>query len=1838
MPDFSVLDKFNPDKGFTQVKFGANAKVLEVELNEMQRINQHALAELTRTQVHSGVVDYNGTIYSDLNADSSGARKGSLSATDKTDLPTYANVIRLYALEALMNGYKLKVNGHNDLNNGNIDQYNSNDIKLPEPPTFGSREDLVFLEAWFEEVDYTETIDKYGGESSGTLTNDLQDSRLGVETSRRIQMKWRIRTVEDVDFAKFPEGFHINLYSNSYASYNHKATAQGGNTAPTETSDGNRYIVHFSPEIARPATTMLDKFIGDKGLYVAGKGNQTSKDILKTVDGYVYAIPLFRVKRRNSGGYHADNLSGARGYLDYTLTYDFPARLIEGQTGQITITGNIVNVGDVLTFPSDTKYRLKIISNDGNDLYTVKVLGDGSANSGLGKATNQVWELESDRPDNLYSNIIDKNDIIDLRHKVSLTGFNYQQVLEENFDKLLRGELQTKDKTTAVKERYGLQKAPLGLEQELQAVRIKGDDGVYRDLVNELGTDGDCERTDAFLKYRLTPTLDSTNKTVGNNGVKATIDPTYTVGTLTLKFPMYANRYYVFMADVKNGNASKIHIQVTGTDGKLGGEVTDSSKFTTTYLKIATTVDTLDKGLEFAVWGLESQYGYIDAMRVYDVDKATYDRIDSGLAGDEGFTGEELAKKFPYVDSYPNFVDNQVPEKYFSESAIGGAGTYTRTALNKEEAELYLGGHTHYIDFASFDIGGESVSFSLEYKKINGTGSGNLEVRWQDSAGTPISTTTYILGSETEYKSFSRTPIPPSNAAKVEIRVYAVNGDLTCHVKNPLFSLYTERRLYIPYGRHYLTSDLYGNSHLHENTIYDATKNFGSQRSVFSDAQTSEVRTDIVDNLKTPQSHITVTQATEGTWAVGDKFKIKSYDGVLTGVIDSDTALARVTKAENNSNFLYVDDVSKLAVNDVVLIALEDMTSPWTAVTLTEVDSVNNKITWSGALGTLSNAKYVIETTASSSSPTIAHTSTKTITGTWTNLGTKEITYTINGITDGVTTGLTDTTDFEVKYSHNLPAGQGIDYVPSEVLEASVNGDRLVKGTTVSVKDNYEGKLNANTDLVSHVAKYDRQSTLESPTGTWVGEIASSSYKLISELTYVGDSKVDTSVNGEIAQWIFSFDLIRLVEDKYGEIPRLTTADKVQWLKDNVAKFTFYWWGYGIAPSGNICDLALWKASTGSWDDNNYTGHTNSTVTKVNAPVGHSVNYPVANYVDANGFAHLNAHTDASDGVTASTIYTDYVELEIELNVAETGYTVFQPENPFPKLSENLLFQKYAFPIDHSVTSGLLRTIPEVGVGRYTRNSDGTTAETWASFYVTSDTLLPTTQYTFTFEARGSGALWAHFWNGGSDVYGESIQLNDEWQTVTVTTKTTASWSTTPHGQARTNLNDGSTFDIRKIRLNKSYRDVGWTEGLKKRTLQNFLGKVAGSTVENPHKSFSKGSATFDSPSTFVSEYATSSYDAISKQDAVLRSQPNLTNTVYSQSIYEFDLSHLGLSLKQLKDTIRKFRVEWTGYGRGSNAGVATYGATTKWWNNNSSAWEGTNTNTSSSPTTVGMGTSVGSNFASPLITNDMKLYALVHSTYAADGTIASELWTDYVKLEVELADYVDYVKSNIVKVRPETKEVKLAFPAKASRYIGQGANDDVVSLWYKQIPYQYDKVPLGTAEVGRVVEYLNAVATKYGTGSQNGALSTSPYKHPTLDLVSIGTTKPSAFRVDELISDITTDFLSSMSDPDNVRHHFMYEDIPLNTPWLSSVGRYRLSKGMVLGYGAGTMIFTSAKTLNDSGVLYMLPILIEKDGELRMLIIVNTQVAFQSFNSDIDGRVLSEFKIQGRPLIKAVN
>jgi hypothetical protein len=194
---------------------------------------------------------------------------------------------------------------------------------------------------------------------------------------------------------------------------------------------------------------------------------------------------------------------------------------------------------------------------------------------------------------------------------------------------------------------------------------------------------------------------------------------------------------------------------------------------------------------------------------------------------------------------------------------------------------------------------------------------------------------------------------------------------------------------------------------------------------------------------------------------------------------------------------------------------------------------------------------------------------------------------------------------------------------------------------------NFNGKVAGSTAENPNSFKYfttsNAQSTLTPPTDVKWTDVAA-----VSNIYTLNNTVASSAyyASGAIAQQLFSFDIIQEVERNLGRIPKLTVADKVQWLKDNIASLQCNWYGYGSGPNGNKASLAYYSNTwvTGS------ASHTSGTVTKITRNI--SLAADLVNLIDSNGFINFLAYADPSDGVTASTINTDYVELVITLNAS----------------------------------------------------------------------------------------------------------------------------------------------------------------------------------------------------------------------------------------------------------------------------------------------------------------------------------------------------------------------------------------------------------------------------------------------------------------------------------------------------------------------------------------------------------------------------------------------------------
>ena len=192
--------------------------------------------------------------------------------------------------------------------------------------------------------------------ASTDLPDNIQDPNVSVSSTRRIQVQYRIRSFSNTDLSQQIFGFE-----------NTSVLAQGSKENPV---GGYTFSRHDT----------------DTGLWYAGTGTEAHATALGTVDGYVYAIPLCYVFRRNSN----DGASGFSALGSFNT-----GALHDHLSGGGTLNGNTY--------------------------------------------VNNVAAKESDRPDGLFADQIVEQDILDLRRKVYPRGIDLAAELDYQYHSLLDG-------------------------------------------------------------------------------------------------------------------------------------------------------------------------------------------------------------------------------------------------------------------------------------------------------------------------------------------------------------------------------------------------------------------------------------------------------------------------------------------------------------------------------------------------------------------------------------------------------------------------------------------------------------------------------------------------------------------------------------------------------------------------------------------------------------------------------------------------------------------------------------------------------------------------------------------------------------------------------------------------------------------------------------------------------------------------------------------------------------------------------------------------------------------------------------------------------------------------------------------------------------------------------------------------------------------------------------------------------------------------------------------------------------------------------------------------------
>lgn len=1620
-----------------------NIKTLETQIisnaDEIEKLQvrtdavELAHAELARKTAHSGFTNLSGIDF----------------------LPTVSNEIRLLESDVLVNGHQIKIKDH---------QY----IVLPEPPTYGEREDFVFLEAFWTLKNVGDPIYK---------NNYVDEAVERTATVSENVFEYRIRSIAGLDFEKFPEGFS----NQSYSVIREAITAQGGNAVPLDSyqeSDDDTVLSYYQYRRADEKTYNFTYYSDDVGLYFTGTGNQLSKDILKTTDGFIYAIPLFRVKRRNIGRYSEDNLNGTVNRI--YPTFDRSNNMMKaGETAIWTVVSDdsdydVLKIGDKLNWYAfkDYDYLVQITKKLGNNQIEVICLNPGL--DGIGTIRIDKFVLLPDRPDNKYADIIYSSDLIDLRHKISLTGENYQQLLEDNFNKLLRGELHTKNNVELSKERLGLMKAPPNTPVSLISKKFILEDGTERELTNILGVAGEFESYDGIIPagWSMLKTDWNENRPENNESKN---------GTSSYHLSGYNDRPIMF--DWSNYKGKYVLVGFWYKKGYVGSHALVFSD-----ADIQSWDDTSGQPIKYVYGGTEEwQFGYlkyqivynnlaissestsdsslIDSVFVYEIDKSTYDKIDV----DPLFTGEDILKQFPYTISYPNVVpapryigDNIF--KYYSFPYKRGDKTYIKKLMKTVELD---GSSIYWEPNIVADFGENHKSFFID--RFNDMAGDNNSQPYQNTllrfdnvlVENGISYREHVelnreLDSEWFVFGFNSLDISVSDKITGFINYNPVEEDVKAFFNgwkyvdgNTWVSLtgsgeigtqanvLDERPVgFKPYKLTYLLETPEELEFYDCETVYshydwfsgetpthiDDMYNF-SQRKTWSDAQTSENIIDVISPVSNAHlPHIETKQATKGTWSVGDEIYINSKDGLIGGTIDTDTAVARIVES-NGTNILVIDDTSKLSVGDTVRLWHPNMDLVY-FLEIDEIDSISNTLTMADGVGPAFTGGYIVEVTESSSSPVVKSIG---LTGTWSNLGTEKAKFTI-------TTSPT-VNNIEIYYSINYPVNNGIEKVPTEVLTVNVNGLEYVEDNMFTLVENFEDKVFESEVRNPHIIKAGVSSNV---IGTRIpgNGIEEDKYDVIKSLD--GNLIVNsTSVNNSSAYNILSFNLLELVERNIGSIPQSTTANKVNWLKENINLIELRWYGFGSGPLGDKISIATWHDGVKNWTNYTQETHDFSETTELLVYLNPLEYVEDKDAINSNGFINYLVYADKSDGVIPSIINTDYIELMVEIDAAEEGYDVFVPKEG----KKALIDSHESFKMGENLLP--LFTENDIAYGTVVINSPLKVTVSANSSIEPSVKVKENSQYTLSSTNYPNQWVNINFYNKDNVLFDAINDLT----TFPMTFET-------PPGAVKVSFeffaaNLSTTYENCMLTIGDSTNSfVPFSKDIKIKKLVDFYTKMNGFNLS---KAFEVKSTTLKVPNDIVSsditEFTKLKYNSIGSTNGVLtNTTSNLTVGMFAQQLYEFDLSFLGLSLQELKKVLKNFTIKWNGYGAGSNAGALTNGALVKVLLNEQ--WMTVSSNSSNSPSQVVINTN-DTDLPENFINTDQKLYVLVHSMHPASATINSSLYTDYISLEIDSAEWIDQVKKNIVKIKPNTKEIKLQYGRKSFKT----GREDQIEIIYNHLP-----------------------------------------------------------------------------------------------------------------------------------------------------------------------------------------
>jgi hypothetical protein len=423
----------NEDRQFSDVLYLPKGPVLSEEFILGESISEEKRREILQKNVPSGWISNPSNPMEDFTFD----RKNSnqfwfgKDGSEKGDIP-----------HALVHGWMIPVAG---TNNG---QDFRNIIQLPPPQGSSSSSDVhfVFLEAWEARIPPGQDVTKpdsdkvyrfgnveYGGTQ---LDDDMISPHLEKESTERTQIQYRLRVIEGVDPTDHPYGFDNAI------------KAQGPQPNPLSTSNTDYAFDNMGDEMDDPGLWRA----GVPNTLNAKKDDVAHQSDLETVDGYVYAVPLCFVFRRTDGtwdithqthAYNRNPTMSVPSEAERLPTVSLDGSLSRAETSSFTVdtsqTSTVFNSGGGLMRIED-----EIIEYTSYNGTTVNISSRGAKDTFITQHDDgaEVHHV-SGHPEGLFSDQITEDDVYDLRHLTSFGDWDFDSLLDENFDALVKGDLQT---------------------------------------------------------------------------------------------------------------------------------------------------------------------------------------------------------------------------------------------------------------------------------------------------------------------------------------------------------------------------------------------------------------------------------------------------------------------------------------------------------------------------------------------------------------------------------------------------------------------------------------------------------------------------------------------------------------------------------------------------------------------------------------------------------------------------------------------------------------------------------------------------------------------------------------------------------------------------------------------------------------------------------------------------------------------------------------------------------------------------------------------------------------------------------------------------------------------------------------------------------------------------------------------------------------------------------------------------------------------------------------------------------------------------------------------------